>query len=238
MKLTCEICGGSTLVKQSDGLFRCDGCGICYTEEQIKTMLSQQVPEAPAPTVSVETENEPQAKSLSLKDRIVLFFINLSWGQKAFLFLILLVVSVSIFLILYALNGEIEVAKDHAKEEVQDAWKSVDSSIELRSIHFNSVKINKATDEQITEILSNYVKYFPFYDETRHKYSNEYAYWDSIGYDPYSDHWTIYTVTGSYRVQDGANDYFGSFSVWVVRAREDGFRIWKTEIEVPKQLRP
>ena len=37
-KLTCEMCGGTDLIKQ-DGVFVCQSCGISYSVEDAKRMM-------------------------------------------------------------------------------------------------------------------------------------------------------------------------------------------------------
>ena len=60
-QLTCEMCGGTDLIKQ-DGVFVCQNCGLKYSVEEAKKMMSGDSAETP------KSEPEKQAVSGELEN--------------------------------------------------------------------------------------------------------------------------------------------------------------------------
>ena len=56
-QLTCEMCGGTDLVKQ-DGVFICQTCGCKYTVEEAKKMMVEGTVDVTGSTVKVDTSGE------------------------------------------------------------------------------------------------------------------------------------------------------------------------------------
>ncbi len=46
-KMCCEVCGGTSIKKMSDGLFECQSCGVQYSTEDIKKLFAEE-PFSPA----------------------------------------------------------------------------------------------------------------------------------------------------------------------------------------------
>ncbi len=40
-KISCEVCGGTSIKKTGDGVFVCQGCGVQYSAEEIKRRLTE-----------------------------------------------------------------------------------------------------------------------------------------------------------------------------------------------------
>ena len=60
MAIKCEICDSSNLLKQ-DGVFVCQDCGARYTTEEIRKMVTDVAPVAPAPVEkTVPVEEKPK----------------------------------------------------------------------------------------------------------------------------------------------------------------------------------
>lgn len=49
-KMCCEVCGGTSIKKMSDGLFECQSCGVQYSTEDIKNLLAEASTVYAAPT--------------------------------------------------------------------------------------------------------------------------------------------------------------------------------------------
>lgn len=58
-RLTCEMCGGTDLVKQ-DGLFVCQNCGTRYSLEEAKKMMIDGIVDVSGSTVKLDTRAELQ----------------------------------------------------------------------------------------------------------------------------------------------------------------------------------
>lgn len=56
-QLTCEMCGGTDLVKQ-DGVFVCQSCGTKYSIEEAKKMMVEGTVDVSGSTIKVDTSNE------------------------------------------------------------------------------------------------------------------------------------------------------------------------------------
>lgn len=231
MKLTCEICNG-TIVKKDNGMYCCAECGVCYTEANLKEKLTKVNADISAPQNVDNLEKVTLPESNKLKDErhsrikklliivapivVVLLFVALSYISSA--------------------NNDKDYAKQMTEDEVIDTWKSVDDSIELVSIRFDDVEKTIAGEAQIDKILDDRPNVPHTVDGT--KYSSIYEYWDHIGYDPYSDTWEIYKVTGRYRISCNNEFLTGSFCVRVLQQKKlNTWSIWKTEIEVPEEFR-
>ena len=55
--LTCEMCGGTNLVKQ-EGLFVCQNCGTKYSVEEAKKMMIEGQVDVSGSTVKIDTTVE------------------------------------------------------------------------------------------------------------------------------------------------------------------------------------
>ncbi len=58
-KVVCEICGGANFIKQ-DGMFVCQGCGIKYTVEEVKKLMTAEC--VPATSGGIDKTNEELEK--------------------------------------------------------------------------------------------------------------------------------------------------------------------------------
>ena len=228
MKLTCEICNG-TIIKQDDGMYCCAECGVCYTEANLKEKFNADV-SAPINVDKPETDTLPESDKLK-NERYRLI--------KNLLIVVIPIVVVLLFVALgfiASANHDKDYAKQMTEDEVIDTWKRVDDSFELVTIRFDDVEKTIAGETKIDKILDDMPNVPYTVDGT--KYSNFYEYWDHIGYDPYSDTWEVYTVTGRYRVSCNNEFLSGSFCVRVLHQKKlKTWSIWNTEIEVPEEFR-
>ena len=159
-------------------------------------------------------------------------------GYAALHLFVTLFVGLFVFATCYMAGPRRLDAKAHAKEEVEAAWQEFDENMELVSITYDPVKVDKWDEEEIEAYVSQYGN-TGITDVDGIHYDTFWDYWNSKGYDPYTDTYRILTVKGNYRVTDRRKqDYKGWYCVTVLYiANENSWRILETELELPEELK-
>ncbi len=129
-------------------------------------------------------------------------------------------------------------AKNHAKNEVEEAWQEFDESLELIDISYDKVTVRKFTEQEINDYVNKHGN-FKITDINGNEYDTYWEYWESKNYDPYNDTYKIYTVKGQYQVSNHKNqNYKGWYTVKVLHiVNENNWSIEKTELELPEELK-
>ena len=185
----------------------------------------------PAPQLAnteIPEPTEPKKKKPVL--RVVGYAVGISVA--------VLVVGLLIFAICYMLGPKKTQAKEQAKKEVEAAWQEFDENMELVSITYDSVNVDEWDSDEIEEYIAEYGN-TGIIDVDGNQYDTYRDYWESRGYDPRSDTYHIFTVKGQYHVTDHRKqDYEGWYCVMVLHiVNENSWRIEKTELELPDELR-
>jgi len=129
-------------------------------------------------------------------------------------------------------------AKEHAKKEVEAAWQEFDENMELVSITYDTVNLDKWDEDEINSYIAKYGD-IRITDVNGNKYDTHWDYWNSKDYDPYADTYHFFTIKGNYHVTDRRNqDYEGWYCITVLHiVNENSWSIQNTELELPEELK-
>ena len=123
-QLTCEMCGGTDLIKQ-DGVFVCQNCGIKYSVEEAKKMMIEGVVDVSGSTIKID--HKSKIENLLIRARQ---FESTGETQKAY----------DYYNRILDMDANNEIAKF--------------KTVELSPVYIGTVKISKSTLQQIEYLLS------------------------------------------------------------------------------------
>lgn len=215
-KLTCEICGGDVLQKEGEH-FRCAGCGVCYSADQLKKAVKIQTdeekPDAPKTEERMSTEMW-QASEQNI-DRQSRKTHKLDWNKiKKHLPVVL---AVLIPFVLIAGLFELLLTQTGILPRTADAKYNIESylkyRIESEDVTLESVKFDSIDTIQFRTREEDTVGYFAYMDKplkltnadgTVTEYNNHFEELQrklGKGYDPESDVKWAYIATGTYKAK-------------------------------------
>ena len=217
-----------------DGANFCANCGANVPSDTIA--LTTQAPDTTQDDSLTPNQNtnktpeqiDPEEKKSTTKIIKLAIYISIAC---VFLGLIL-------FAVIYAIGPRKSDAKQHAKKEVESAWKEFDKNLDLVYIDYDSVDVREWNKDEIDAYLAE--KYNQKITDVNGKtYDSYQEYWESIGYDPHSETYRIFTVKGDYRVTDHKDqNYEGWYCVIVLhKVNQNTWSIQETELELPDELK-
>lgn len=225
----CIQCG-KALHKDAQFCFHC-GASIPSTNPTSSTSEPPSPPVAsmPQPTQAPVSEAQEPKKKKSVA-RII--------GYSIYFLIAALVVGLMLFSIFYIAGPRKLDAKEHAKREVEAAWQEFDENMELLSITYDTVNLDKWDEDEIDAYIAKYGN-TGITDINGNKYDTHWDYWNSKGYDPYSDTYHFFTIKGNYHVTDRRKqDYEGWYCVTILhKVNENSWSIQDTELELPEELK-
>lgn len=202
-KLTCEICGCKTLVKDNE-YFRCAKCGVYYTSEQLKAMRC-------ATTVyndeSISLVNGPRIDIKSALKKVP--FKKIARFLPGLLGVAFLLSVAAALLVEGLRDSGVLPDKRNAISSVESAIEQrfadpydTDEQITLQAIHIEKVEATKfkTRDEDAFGYFSFVERPIPHTDVDGTQYENiQQSYFSkNSDYDPEKDIKWAYTVTGTY----------------------------------------
>lgn len=149
-----------------------------------------------------------------------------------------LLIGVTVFSVSYLAGNRKIDAKNHAKEELEEAWKEFDENMELVSITYDSVNVDLWDEDEIQAYIDKNGD-ISLTDIDGVKYDSHWDYWEGKDYDPHTDTYRIYTVRGTYHVTDHRKqDYEGWYCITILHIMEENiWQAWETEMELPEELK-
>lgn len=209
-KLTCEICGSDVLIKE-EAHFRCAGCGVCYSAQQLKNILD-------TPAVEEKSvDSQPVQKPKKRKIRKVIA-------------ILVAVFAATITLLLMAGFFELLLGQTGVIPRTADAKTNIKSHLEYRiedeNITLESVKFDSFESVSFRSREEDPVGYFAYMDQPLRltnadgsvsEYENHFEDLKiRVGhaYDPEADTKWAYIATGTYKATHKEHgEILGEFSI-------------------------